>query len=105
MTEDGFSLITTNSNDRREMDILPVGESLIECRVNPNPLTPGKYKIRAGLVDSVFTLLDFVDPNLHIEISNVADPGHQISMRRPGRIVVPVDWSNLDPPQKPCQSQ
>jgi len=105
MTEDGFSLITANSNDRREMDILPVGESLIECRVKPNPLMPGKYKIRTGLVDSVFNLLDFIDPNLRIEISDVADTGHQISMRRPGRIVVPVDWSNLEPPQKPCQSQ
>ena len=77
------------------MDMLPVGDSVIECNFNPNPLMPGKYSVRAGLVDGVLTVLDFIDPDLRIEISNVASRNYPISMRRPGRIVIPLDWSEL----------
>jgi ABC-type polysaccharide/polyol phosphate transport system ATPase subunit len=95
LTENDFSLFTTNSNDKRQMDTLPVGDSVIECNFNPNLLLPGKYSVRAGLVDGVLTVLDVVDPDLYIEISNVAFRNYPISTRRPGRIVVPLDWSEL----------
>ena len=95
LTENGFSLFTTNSNDKRQMDMLPVGDSVIECNFNPNLLLPGKYSVRAGLVDGVLTVLDFIDPDLYIEISDVACRNYPISVRRPGRIVVPLDWSEL----------
>ena len=96
LTADGFSLLTTNSNDKRQMYTLLVGDSVIECNFNPNRLMPGKYSVRAGLVDSsVLTVLDFIDPELRIEISDVASRNYPISVRRPGRIVIPLEWSEL----------
>ena len=95
LIENGFPLLTTNSNDKHQMYTLPVGGSVIECKFNPNPLMPGKYSVRAGLVDSVLTVLDFIDPELRIEILDVASRDHSFSVRRPGRIVIPLDWSDL----------
>ena len=95
LTTDGFSLLTTNSNDKRQMYKLPIDDSVIECNFNPNPLMPGKYSVRAGLVDSVLTVLDFINPELRIEILDVASRNYPISVRRPGRIVIPLDWSEL----------
>jgi lipopolysaccharide transport system ATP-binding protein len=96
LTKEGISLFVTNSNDKRRMYTLPLGDSVIECTFNPNPLMPGKYSVRAGLVDSVLTVLDFIDPELRIEISEITSPNYSISVqRRPGRVVIPLDWSEL----------
>lgn len=94
-TEDGYSLMTTHSNDRDQIRELPAGDSVIECRVSPNPLMPGKYALRMGLVDHAWSLLDLIDPGLTIEIKTVASHARTMSPRRPGRIALSLDWTEI----------
>lgn len=92
-TEEGYSLTTTHSNDCGEIGSIPSGDTVLECCVKPNPFMPGRYRLQIGLVDYVGTLIDHVDPELSIEIENIAVDSEQFLIRRPGKIVAPLVWT------------
>ena len=83
LTQEGYSLLTTNSNDKRQLSTLPVGDSIIRCRVNQNPFMPGRYMLRAGLVDYPELLLDFIDPEILFEIMGAASSADKVSLIGP----------------------
>lgn len=95
-TDDGRPLITTYSNDRGQFDPLPVGDSIFECRIAPNPLMPGKYSVRAGIADYAWSSLDLVDPEMRLEVANIASRPDQISLRRSGLIALPLERAKVN---------
>lgn len=95
LTADGHSLLSSHSNDMGEVGALPVNDTILRCKIAPNPLMPGKYVIRVGLLDYAQSLLDFVEPDLVLQISDVSNNVSGLSVKRPGTLALPFCWREI----------
>jgi hypothetical protein len=98
----GFSFIAADGTELQGAAVhdgglasdLEAGAQTFECRVDPMPLTPGRYYLRGAVFRRKGELYDHVDEMLAFDVLTVsADPARTPSSHYVGYVYLPYEWT------------